>query len=144
MRAAAKSSDLAGLVLVAVLAACGDPSPLAAARAQPMPPLQEDPRASIIRELEDKVRRSPDDFVGYNKLAGYYLERLRETSSLTYLELADSAARASLGAFAENPGALHASAQVKLARHEFAEAREVARTLLARDPRSVAAHLLLG
>jgi tetratricopeptide (TPR) repeat protein len=100
--------------------------------------------SAVIRELEARVQSDPDDFIAYNKLAGYYLQRMRETSSAVYLDLADGAARASLGAMAQNPGGLHALAQVRMAQHDFADAREQARILLARDPRAAAAHLLFG
>ena len=53
---------------------------------------------TAIRFLEDRVSRDHDDFTAYNKLAGYYLQRQRETGSLNYLDLALRAARASLAA----------------------------------------------
>ena len=53
---------------------------------------------NAIRFLEDRVRRDPDDFIAYNKLAAYYFQRQRETGGLNYLELALRAARASLAA----------------------------------------------
>src|SRR5262245_33234804 len=41
-----------------------------------------------IRFLEDRVKKDPEDFIAYNKLAQQYLQRLRETGDLTYLNLA--------------------------------------------------------
>src|SRR5215813_854714 len=49
-----------------------------------------------IRFLENRVKLDPEDHIAYNKLGGYYLQRLRETGSITYLELATRAADASL------------------------------------------------
>src|SRR5262250_1518440 len=49
-----------------------------------------------IRFLENRVKMDPEDHIAYNKLGAYYLQRLRETGSLTYLELAFKAANASL------------------------------------------------
>ena len=56
-----------------------------------------------IRFLEDRVSRDQDDFIAYNKLAGYYLQRQRDTGSLSFLELASRAARASLAAMPAQP-----------------------------------------
>ena len=55
-----------------------------------------DSTESIIRELEARVKQNPDDFIAFNKLGGYYLQRLRETGNVKYLELAGRASRASL------------------------------------------------
>ena len=49
-----------------------------------------------IRFLEDRVKQDPDDFVTYNKLAAYYLQNLRETGNIAYLDLTYRAAHASL------------------------------------------------
>ena len=49
------------------------------------------------RFLENRVRQDPEDFVANNKLAAEYLQRLRETGDVTYLNLASSTANASLG-----------------------------------------------
>ena len=49
------------------------------------------------RFLENRVRQDPEDFIANNKLAAEYLQRLRETGDVTYLNLASSTANASLG-----------------------------------------------
>jgi tetratricopeptide (TPR) repeat protein len=132
-------------ILAAMIAAgCGDTSATSSHSVRAERLRGEDPRSSVIRDLEEKVRVDPDDFVAYNKLASYYLQRLRETSSATYLELASHAARASLLAYPSNPGGLSALAQVQIASHRFAEAREQAERLLAQNSRSGQAHLILG
>ena len=79
---------------------------------------------TAIRFLEDRVHRDPDDFIAYNKLAGYYLQRQRETGSVNYLTLATKAASASLKAMPEeqNVGGLAALAYAEFASHEFASA----------------------
>jgi tetratricopeptide (TPR) repeat protein len=86
---------------------------------------------AIIRSLEEKVRRHPDDFVAYIKLAGYYLQRQRETGSIEYLTLAERAARASLAIMPpeQNYGGLAALAQAEYALHNFATARDHATRL---------------
>lgn len=87
--------------------------------------------ASPIRFLEDRVKQDPDDFVAYNKLAAYYLQILRETGNLAYLDLASRAARASLYAIPaeQNTGGLAAIAQAEYASHNFAAARDHATQL---------------
>jgi len=101
-------------------------------------PLASDEAASemSIRFLEDRVRRDRDDFIAYNKLAGYYLQRMRETGDLKYLELASRAAHSSLEAIPaeDNPGGLAALAQAEFASHDFVAARNDAAQLTRLDP----------
>jgi tetratricopeptide (TPR) repeat protein len=86
---------------------------------------------TTMRSLEEKVRQHPDDFVAYTKLAGYYLQRQRETGSTEYLTLAGRAARASLAIVPpeQNYGGLAALAQAEYALHNFAAARDHATRL---------------
>src|SRR5205085_4759251 len=85
-----------------------------------------------IRFLEDRVRRDPDDFIAYNKLAGYYLQRQRETGSVNYLTLASKAAKASLAAMPaeQNVSGLGQLAFTEFASHEFTAARDHAMKLI--------------
>ena len=89
-----------------------------------------------IRFLEDRVRRDPDDFVANNKLASEYLQRLRETGDITYLNLASRAANASLATLPaeQNKGGLVAVTQVEFSSHEFAAARDHALRLAELEP----------
>jgi tetratricopeptide (TPR) repeat protein len=89
-----------------------------------------------IRFLEHRVKADPEDHIAYNKLGGYYLQRLRETGSLTYLELASKAANASLSVLPpeHNTDGLTILAQVEYAEHDFAAARDHARRLAELDP----------
>ncbi len=100
----------------------------------------------MIRELEAQVRANPDDFIAHNKLAAYYLQRVRETGDLTYLTLADRSARASLATLPEdrNQGGLAALAQVAYAAHDFVAARSHAARLVERDPHRASSYQLLG
>ena len=81
---------------------------------------------ATIRSLEAKVRQHPDDFIAYNKLAGYYLQRQSDTGSPEYLHLAARAAHASLAVVPpeQNNGGLAALAQVEYALHNFTAARD--------------------
>jgi tetratricopeptide (TPR) repeat protein len=99
-----------------------------------------------IRSLEEKVKADPRDYIAYNKLAGYYLGRLRETGDQTYIERAASAARSSLRAAPENvnAGGLTALAQAEFASHHFEATRRHAQRLIEMDPRKSYPHRLLG
>jgi Flp pilus assembly protein TadD len=90
---------------------------------------------TAIRFLEDRVKRDPDDFIAYNKLAGCYLQRQRETGSLDYLALAARAAHASLSAMPaeQNVGGVAALAQVANSSHDFLGARDHALKLIQLD-----------
>jgi tetratricopeptide (TPR) repeat protein len=100
-------------------------------------PSTEDTSASIIRELEERVRRDPEDFIAFNKLAGYYLQRLRESGDVKYLELARRAADASAAILPaeQNAGALSTLTQVDFASHNFASTQEKALLLMRIEPR---------
>jgi tetratricopeptide (TPR) repeat protein len=99
-----------------------------------------------IRFLEDRVKRDPDDFIALNKLAGYYLLRLRETGNVTWLDLAARAARNSLKAIPaeQNAGGLNLLAQVEFASHDFGSARGHAEQLTRLESRKAYPYLLLG
>jgi len=92
------------------------------------------------------VNRDHDDFIAYNKLAGYYLQRQRETGSLNYLDLALRASRASLAAMPVemNKGGLAALAQTEYASHEFTSARDHALQLAELDRAKSYPYQLLG
>lgn len=101
---------------------------------------------SIIRFLEARVKRDKDDFIAYNKLTGYYLQKVRETGDLNYLELASRAAKASLEVIpaAQNPGGLAGLAHAEFAAHEFAAARDHAKQLIELDAKKSEGFYLLG
>jgi len=102
--------------------------------------------ASPIRFLEDRVQRDPDDFVAYNKLAAYYLQFLRETGNIVYLDLAYRAAHASLVAVPaeQNTGGLAALTQAEYASHNFAAARDHATQLTKLAPGKNSSYQMLG
>ena len=106
----------------------------------------EDATERSIRFLEDWVKRDPENFIVYNKLAAYYLQRLRETGNLAYLDLTSRAARASLAIIPaqRNTGALAALAQAEYASHNFAKAREHATQLTKLDPGKSYPYQVLG
>ena len=81
--------------------------------------------AAIIRFLEDRVQRDPDDITALNQLSGECLQRLRETGDTRWLQKAREAAENSLRALPAkiNPGAVAARSTVHQAGHRFAEAK---------------------
>jgi tetratricopeptide (TPR) repeat protein len=99
-----------------------------------------------IRFLEDRIKKDPEDFIASNKLAQQYLQRLRETGDLTYLNLASKAAHASLATLPpeQNVGGLTASAQVEYASHDFAAARDHALKLTQLEPQKGYTYQILG
>src|SRR5262249_726618 len=109
-------------------------------------PAGADGSEQAIRFLEDRVKRDPDDFIALNKLAGYYLLRLRETGNVTWLDLGARAARSSLKAIPaeQNTGGLSLLAQVEFSAHDFASARNHAEQLTRLEPRKGYPYLMLG
>jgi tetratricopeptide (TPR) repeat protein len=141
--------------LVLSFSACGRSSStesrsLAGPPPQPPPaaPLPSDREATegSIRFLEARVRSDPDDFIAYNKLAGYYLQRQRETGDVKYLELAARAAHASLDAMPveQNLGGLAALTQAEYAAHDFTAARDHAKDLTEYEARKSYGYQMLG
>ncbi len=107
---------------------------------------EDDANDVAIRFLEDRVRRDPENFVAHNKLAAYYLQRVRETGSFDYLDLATRAAKASLDAVpvVRNAGGLSALTQAEFSSHEFAAARDHAKQLIELDPGKPYPYGILG
>jgi tetratricopeptide (TPR) repeat protein len=101
---------------------------------------------SAIRFLEDRVRRDSDDFIAYNKLAAYYLQRQRETGSVNYLTLAAKAAHASLSAMPaeQNVGGLTALSLSEFATHDFLSARDHALKLIDLERKKSYPYEILG
>lgn len=104
----------------------------------PAAPIVSDATAneSAIRFLESKVKNDPEDFSANNKLAGLYLQKLRETGDVALLNLTFRAARASLDSVADvrNSGGLAALALAEFASHDFANARDHALRLAELEP----------
>ncbi len=142
------SRGLVLLLLVLAGGGCGgwwSSAPRPAAVTRPATSF-DDNSENVIRELEVRVKRDPEDFIAYNKLCGYYLQRLRETGDISYLELATRAARASLDILPVemNKGALAALAQAEYAAHDFNKAREHALLLTQYEPNKSSSHQILG
>jgi tetratricopeptide (TPR) repeat protein len=90
----------------------------------------------VIRFLEERVERDPDDIVALNRLSGEYLFRFRDAGDDADLHRAASSAERSLKAVpAEvNKGGLAARARASFSLHRFAAARDDGRQLLRLEP----------
>jgi len=99
-----------------------------------------------IRFLENRLKRDPDDFIALNKLASAYLQQVRETGDITYLDLASRAAKRSISALPaeQNKGGLAVLTQVEFSSHDFASARRDATRLVEIDPGKGYTYQLLG
>ncbi len=149
-----KCNLLLFLLCSALLAsACGETSQSAKTDSAvvfvpPAAPLAADSGATenAVRFLENKVKNDPEDFSANGKLAGLYLQKLRETGNASYLELAFRAARASLASVPEvrNAGGLAALAAAEFAAHDFANARDHAIRLAELEPRKSYPQTMLG
>lgn len=140
------------LVALSVCSACGGSWTRPATTSAPAAPAaapeftDQELENETIRFLEERVRQDPRDFIAYNKLGGYYQQRLRETGDIRYLEMAQRAAQASLQSIpaAQNPGGLAALTRAAFATHDFAAAREYATQLTQLEPRKSYPYELLG
>ncbi len=101
---------------------------------------------NTIRFLENRIKSDPEDFTAHNKLAGLYLQRLRETGDVAFLDLAFRAARASLESVPDvtNSGGLAALVGAEFAAHNFIAARDHALRLAELEPRKSYPQVMLG
>lgn len=150
MKNRSQINRLIAIAFIALTCSCCGGSSASSGNA-PIPPavplhVDEQANALAIRQLEDKVKQNPEDFVAYTKLAGYYLERQGETGSPDYIQLAKRAARSSLSVLpAEmNFGGLAALAHVEFTSHNFAEARDHAKKLIEMDRTKATGFQILG
>ncbi len=130
------------LCVALLISACGGSSSLPTDHVQasvpPAAPIASDAAATenVILFLENKIKNDPEDFSANNKLAGLYLQKLRETGDVSYLDLAFRTARTSLDSVSDvrNSGGLAALTQAEFAAHEFANARDHALRLIELEP----------
>ncbi len=94
---------------------------------------------SVVKTLEQRIQRDPEDIFALNRLAGEYLQAYRNSGDATFIQRAAEAAEASLKALGEpgNAGVFAALLAVNLARHRFVEALADAETYRRLKPDSV-------
>src|SRR5215469_11510166 len=111
-------------------------------------PLPSDDAANrqTILFLEQRTKADPEDFIAQNKLAGYYLQQVRETGDLTYLKLAAHASQTSVATLQSehNIDGLAELTQVELTSHEFVAARDHALQLIELQPDKSFPRQMLG
>src|SRR5215813_875513 len=113
--------------------------------ASPLPSDEAANRQSILF-LEQRTKTDPEDFIAQNKLARYYLQRVRETGDLTYLKLAAQATETSVNTLPpeHNLDGLAELTQVELTSHEFLAARDHALQLSELQPDKSFPRQMLG
>lgn len=96
--------------------------------------------------LEHRIKADPEDFIAQNKLAGYYLQQVRETGDLTYLRLATHAAQTSVTTLPaeHNLDGLAELTQAELTSHEFLAAKTHALQLVELQPDKSFPRQMLG
>jgi tetratricopeptide (TPR) repeat protein len=101
-----------------------------------------DPSDQRIRFYQAQLARDPDFWVSYNRLAGAYAQKARETGDITYFELAESALEHSLKLESTHDEAAPAYVQmasVHLAEHRFQEAADDAAKAMSLIPGDLSA-----
>src|SRR5215469_4555223 len=135
-------------VVVAYLAVWAATSFLGNRSIPPASPLPSDQPANrqTILFLEERTKADPEDFIAQNKLAGYYLQQVRETGDLTYLKLAAHASQTSVATLQpeHNIDGLAELTQVELTSHEFVAARDHALQLIELQPDKSFPRQMLG
>jgi tetratricopeptide (TPR) repeat protein len=113
------------LFLMFMLIYLGQPSVLRA---------QQSSTNDLIKTLQSRVRRYPEDYAGYAGLGAAYLQKGRETGDAADFELAKGALEKSLDLLSNDPAASFAMTQmaaVCMAEHRFDEALAWAQRALA-------------
>lgn len=99
-----------------------------------------------LQFLERRVAADPLDHVAQARLAFEYIEAMRTTGDLGYLQRAEQAARASLQSVPapRNPDGLTALAVALYESHRFKEALQLAQQAVSLDSRNLMAAVLVG
>ena len=100
-----------------------------------------------IKFWQGQVARDPDFWGSYNRLAGAYAQKARETGDISYFELAEGSLQQSLKLESTHVDAAPAFTQlatVHLAEHRFSEAIADALKAIALQPTDLAAYPYAG
>ena len=100
---------------------------------------------AVVRFFEERVQRDPHDFVSYNRLAGAYVQRARQTGDVADYSRAVAALEASLEALPnDNYEALVQLSLVYGAMHRFSDALALAQQALGLKPSEAFGYAVLG
>ncbi|WP_035349056.1 tetratricopeptide repeat protein [Edaphobacter aggregans] len=108
---------------------------------------QQDQSAQLVRRLQERVKRSPDDYAGYAALGAAYLQKGRETADATEYELARVALEKSLDLLSNGPAAAFPMTQMAalcMVEHRFQDALTWAQNALAQGSGDPAPWALVG
>ena len=109
------------------------------------------PVGEAVRFFEERVRRTPGDFISYTILGQMHARQARETGDVATYERAEAALREALVLLPRYSPAEASLAAVQYSQHDFAQALALAQQVYERDPKSIQAlgtmgdaHLALG
>jgi tetratricopeptide (TPR) repeat protein len=100
-----------------------------------------------ILTLQDQVKKSPDDFSGYDGLGAAFLQKARETGDIDYYNLAEQTLKKALALVPQDFRAADPSihmALVCMGEHRFADALAFAQKAIATGSGSLAAFAIEG
>jgi len=90
-----------------------------------------------IEFFQARIKKNPQDYVSLRYLGEMYERKAREAGDPALFERAEAALRKSLEMFPNSPRAQASLAAVLCSRHKFAEGLEIARKLVAKDPKDI-------
>ncbi len=100
-----------------------------------------------IQTLQDRVKRSPADYAGFDGLGAAFLQKARETGDISYYNLAEQALKKALALVPQDFRAADPSihmAVVCMGEHRFADALSFAQRAIATGSGSLAAFAIEG
>jgi tetratricopeptide (TPR) repeat protein len=100
-----------------------------------------------IQTLQDQVKKSPDDFSGYDGLGAAFLQKARETGDIDYYDLAEQTLKKALALAPQDFRAADPfthMALVCMGEHRFAEALAFAQKAIATGSGNLAAFAIEG
>jgi tetratricopeptide (TPR) repeat protein len=95
------------------------------------------PAETAIAKAREEIAKKPDYYGGYNTLAMSYARRARETSDVAFYAKAEETLKKSFALAPDNYEGRKVETWLRLGRHEFAAARELAEKLNRRSPDDV-------
>ncbi len=102
------------------------------------------PITATVAFWQTRVDQAPNDLPSRRLLAGALMTQARETGNLAGYETAEAEYRAAVAISPTSADAQLGLAGARAAQHDFSTAADLARQVLARDPKSVAALISLG
>lgn len=100
-----------------------------------------------IQTLEDQVKRSPEDYAGFDGLGAAFLQKARETGDIDYYDLAEQALKKAMTLAPQDFRAADPSihmAMVCMGEHRFADALSFAQGAIATGSGNLAAFAIEG